>query len=1091
MLPYFRTLVIAALVAVPALAQQAQRPMPVFAANGLSAAQQPAPLTQPAPSLLQSLHWRSIGPFRGGRTRAVAGVPGQPNVFYIGVCNGGVWKTTDFGRTWQPIFDDQPTGSIGAVAVAPSDPNIVYVASGEGLQRPDLSVGDGIYRSADAGKTWTHLGLRDGQQIPGLAIDPRDPNKILVAVAGHPYGPNPQRGVFRSTDGGQTFQKVLPVSSASSPAGGDLNDNVGAADVLFDPSDPNVAYATLWEARQGPWENGAWNGTRGGLFKSTDGGATFQQLTGGLPQGVIQSHIAISFSNPRILFASVATREGVKLYRTEDAGATWTVATTDPRPAGRIGGGDLSEPAIDPKNPQVIYMASTVTWKSTDGGKTWTGFRGAPGGDDYQNIWINPSVPQIILLASDQGAIITVNGGETWSSWYNQPTAQMYHVNADNAFPYRLCSGQQESGSACVSSRGDDGQVTIREWHPVAAEEYGYVVPDPLDPEIVFGGKLTRYDRRTGQGQNIMPKPLRGPDFRVLRTEPIVFSPKDPHTLYFAANTLWRTRDGGQSWQQVSPDLTRKDFTLPSTIGIFSNEPTAKPIQRGVIYSVAISPIDDNRIWAGTDDGRIHLTTDGGKNWQEITPPEMKPFQKVSVIDAGHFDSQTAYAAINTLRLDDLRPHILRTRDSGKSWTEIVNGIPANENVNAVREDPVRRGLLFAATERAVYVSFDDGEHWQSLRLNMPATSVRDVIVKGDDLAVGTHGRGFWILDDITPLRQLDDKIVAADAFLFKPQTAVRVRWNMNTDTPLPPDFPAGQNPPDGAVINYYLKSASSSPVTLEIKDSAGKTVRKYSSADKPDAIDPMLNIPTYWVRPSSTLSAEAGMHRWLWDMHYPSVPGVEAEYPIAAVARNTAPAPSGPWVMPGQYTVVLTVNGQSYSQPITVKMDPRVKTPAAALAQQSAQSQKLYNQLLTLAPAVDQAGDLRKNLKELQKQAQGDVLVAVKALDQKLEEVAGGGAPRRPGAGNQPPTLGLMRARYLGLLGVLQEADVAPTTQAAAAVTELDQQLAPLLGSWQQIKAHDLPTLNQQLKSANLPELKLEAESKPARAVVSSKDED
>jgi photosystem II stability/assembly factor-like uncharacterized protein len=1040
--------------------------------------------------LLSALHWRTIGPFRGGRTRAVSGVASQPNVFYIGVCNGGVWKTNDFGRTWQPIFDDQPTGSIGAVAVAPSDPNIVYVASGEGLQRADLSVGDGIYRSADAGKTWTHLGLRDGQQIPGLAIDPRDPNKILVAVAGHPYGPNVERGVYRSIDGGQTFQKVLP-ASASAQDNASLNENVGAADVLFDPSDPSIAYATLWEGRLGPWENGAWNGTRGGLFKSSDGGATFTQLSGGLPKDVIQSHIAISFSNPRILFASVATREGVKLYRTEDAGANWAVATTDPRPAGRIGGGDLSEPAIDPKNPQVVYMTSTVTWKSIDGGKTWTGFRGAPGGDDYQNIWINPNVPQIILLASDQGAIVTVNGGETWSSWYNQPTAQMYHVNADNAFPYRLCSGQQESGSACVSSRGEDGQVTIREWHPVAAEEYGYVVPDPLDPDIVFGGKLTRYDRRTGQAQNIMPKPLRGPDFRVLRTQPIVFSPKDPHTLYFASNTLWRTRDGGQSWQQVSPDLTRKDFTLPQTIGIFSNEPTAKAIQRGVIYAVAVSPIDDNRIWAGTDDGRIHLTTDGGKNWQEITPPEMKPFQKVSVMDASHFDAQTAYAAINTLRLDDLRPHILRTRDSGKNWTEIVNGIPTTENVNAVREDPVRRGLLFAATERAVYVSFDDGEHWQSLRLNMPATSVRDVIVKGDDLAVGTHGRGFWILDDITPLRQLDEKVVSADAFLFKPQTAIRVRWNMNTDTPLPPDFPAGQNPPDGAVINYYLKSASSSPVTLEIKDSAGKTVRKYSSADKPDPVDPMLSIPAYWVRPSQTLSAEAGMHRWLWDMHYPNVPGVEAEYPIAAVPHNTTPAPSGPWVLPGNYTVVLTVNGKSYSQPLTVKMDPRVKTPSAALAQQSAQSQKLYNQLLTLAPAVDQADDLRKHLNELEKQTQGDVLASVKAFEQKLGEVAGRRVPRRQGAGNQPPTLGLMRARYLALLGVLQEADVAPTTQASAAVTELDQQVAPLLQSWQQIKSHDLPALNQQLKSANLPELKLEVEIKPARAVVSSKDED
>jgi hypothetical protein len=576
-----------------------------------------------------------------------------------------------------------------------------------------------------------------------------------------------------------------------------------------------------------------------------------------------------------------------------------------------------------------------------------------------------------------------------------------------------------------------------------------------------------------------------------LRTEPIVFSPRDPHTLYFATNTLWRTRDAGHSWQQVSPDLTRKDFALPATIGIFSNEPTAKAIQRGVIYAVAISPIDDNRIWAGTDDGRIHITTDGGKTWTEITPPDMKPFQKVSIIEASHFDAQTAYAAINTLRLDDLRPHILCTRDSGKSWTEIVTGIPDNENVNAVREDPVRRELLFAATERAVHVSFDDGGHWQSLRLNMPATSVRDVIIKNDDLAVGTHGRGFWILDDITPLRQVDEKIISGEAFLFKPQTAVRVRWDMNTDTPLPPDFPAGQNPPDGAVINYYLNGAANGAVTLEIKDSAGKSVRKYSSADRAESIDPTLNIPTYWVRPPQTLSADAGMHRWLWDMHYPSVPGVEPEYPIAAVPHNTVPAPSGPWVMPGQYTVVLTVNGKSYSQPLTVKMDPRVKTPQPALAQQFSQSQQLYNQLLVLAPAVEQAGDLRKHLKELQKQAQGDVLAAVKALDQKLDEVAGGGAPRRPGAGNQPPTLGLLRARYLALLGLLQEADVAPTTQASGAVEELAKQLAPLMQGWQQVKSHDVPALNQQLKNANLPQLKLETAMRPVRATVSSKDED
>ncbi|MGZ4879237.1 MAG: WD40/YVTN/BNR-like repeat-containing protein, partial [Candidatus Angelobacter sp.] len=926
-----------------------------------------------SPAIFSSLHWRSIGPYRGGRTRAVAGVPSQPNVFYIGVCNGGVWKTNDYGRTWQPIFDDQPTGSIGAIAVAPSDPNVVYVGSGEGLHRPDLSVGDGIYKSTDAGKTWTHLGLRDGQQIPQLAVDPRDPNKVFAAVAGHPYGPNKERGVFRSTDGGQNFQKVLPKPGTAQPestkspknhaseekaanetsgnsaaanaqASPADDENIGASDVLIDPSNPEIVYATLWEAREGPWENGAWNGAGGGIFKSTDGGQTFTQLSGGLPKDIIQAHIAIAESNPNRLIASVASKPAsVGLYRSDDAGATWAQITTDTRPAGRIGGGDLSVPRFNPKDPDMVIVTSTVTWKSVDGGKTWTGFRGAPGGDDYQNLWINPNNPQIIAIVSDQGAIITVNGGETWSSWYNQPTAQMYHVNADNAFPYRLCSGQQESGSACISSRGNDGEITFRDWHPVAAEEYGYVVPDPLNPDVVYGGKLSRYDRRTNQAQNVAPKPFRAPDYRMLRTEPIVFSPVDPDILYFATNTLWKTMNGGQSWQQISPDLTRPTFEVPASVGKYRNEETAKATPRGVIYAVAPSPLDINRIWAGTDDGRIHLTTDGGKKWNEVTPPDMTPFQKVSIIEASHFDAQTAYAAINTLRLDDLRPHILRTRDSGKTWTETVNGIPANENVNAVREDPVRRGMLFAATERAVYVSFDDGDHWQSLRLNMAASSVRDVIIKDDDLVAATHGRGFWILDDITPLRQFDQKVTSADAFLFKPQTALRIRWNMNTDTPLPPDFPAGENPPDGAVIDYYLQSASSSPVTLEIKDAAGKTVRKYSSADKPEPADPMLSIPAYWVRPPQTLSAAAGTHRFLWDMHYPNVPGVEAEYPIAAIPHNTAPQPTGPWAMPGQYTVALTANGKTYSQPLTIKMDPRVKTSPAGLQQQFKLSNDLY----------------------------------------------------------------------------------------------------------------------------------------------------
>ncbi|HXW54874.1 MAG TPA: hypothetical protein VEJ67_03930 [Candidatus Cybelea sp.] len=1019
---------------------------------------------QAMPDLSQAMRWRNIGPYRGGRTRAVAGVPGEPNVFYIGVCNGGVWKSENYGRTWEPVFDGESSGSIGSLFVAPSDPNIVYAGSGEGLHRPDLSIGDGIYKSTDAGRTWRHLGLRDGQQIPGLAVDPHDPGRLFAAVAGHPYGPNNERGIFRSTDGGQTFEKVLY-----------KDEYTGGDDVVIDPANPQVVYATLWQSQEGPWENGAWNGTNGGIFKSTDGGSTWQKLTGGLPEGVTQAHLAISMSNPQILFASVATPREVELYRSEDGGQSWTAATSDRRPAGRIGGGDLPVPGIDPQNPQVIYVTSVVTWKSTDGGKTWVGLRGAPGGDDYQNIWINPNHPEIILLASDQGAIVTVDGGETWSSWYNQSTAQMYHVSADNAFPYRLCSGQQESGSACIASRGSDGQITIRDWHPVAAEEYGYAVPDPLDPDIVYGGKLTRYDRRTTQAQNIMPKPFRSKDFRVLRTAPIVFSPENPHILYFAANTLWKTADGGNSWQQISPDLARKTYKVPPSVGKYRSEPSAQPTERGVIYAVAPSPLDPNRIWAGTDDGQIDLTIDGGAHWTSVTPPDLMPFEKVSIIEAGHFDAQTAYAAVNTLRLDDLRPHILRTRNGGKTWTEIVNGIPENENVNVVREDPKRKGLLFAGTEEAVYVSFDDGDHWQSLRLNMPATSMRDLLIKNDDLAVATHGRGFWILDDITPLRQLTAQVTSSQAYLFSPEVAYRVRWDTNPDTPLPPDFPAGQNPPDGAVINYYLAATTSGPITLEIEDSAGKIVRRWSSADQPQPIPPDLGIPTYWVRPAQVLSGTAGMHRFLWDLHYARVPGMAPSYPIAAVPHSTAPQPTSPWAMPGEYRVVLTAEDKKYTQPLTVKMDPRVKTSLLGLKRQFTESMELYERLLNVSPAFDQAVELRKQLAEVKNHSQGELLDAVNHLDEKLQGLAG--AERGfPGAAEAAPSLGGMRMRLLMLMNVFQEADVTPTSQASMAASELAREVPAVMESWASVKTHDIPALNAQLRAANVPEVKLES---------------
>jgi photosystem II stability/assembly factor-like uncharacterized protein len=1001
-----------------------------------------------------ALRWRSIGPHRGGRTRAISGVPSQPNVFYMAPNNGGVWKTTDAGRVWLPIFDDQPTGSVGALAVADSDPNVIYVGSGEGLHRPDLSIGDGIFKSTDAGKTWTHLDqLRDAQQIAEIVIDPKDANKLLVAVAGHPFGPNAERGIYRSTNGGRSFDMVLG-----------KDENTGGWDIVFDPTNANIVYASLWESREGPWENGRWDGTGAGIFKSTDGGATWRQLTAGLPNGITQASLAVAPSNTKRLFAAVRTPESTKFYRSDDAGESWSYVETDTRPTNRIASGDLGDIQFDPKNADVLYVASIVTWRSTDVGKTWTAFRGAPGGDDYQNIWINPADGNVMAVASDQGAIITLNGGRSWSSWYNQPTAQMYHVNADNAFPYRLCGGQQESGSACVSSRGAYGEVTFREWTPVAAEEYGYVVPDPLDPDIVYGGKLTRFDRRTGQAQNVLPLPFRGPEFRMIRTEPIVFSPVDNKTLYFAGNTMWKTLDGGMNWEKISPDLSRKAWPIPKSVGKFKSG--VQGSQRGVIYAIAPSFQDINRIWAGTDDGLIHLTTDGGRNWRDVTPNAIGAWQKISVLEAGHFEQNTAYAAVNTLRLDDNRPHIFRTHDGGSSWQEIVKGIPDGQTVNVVREDPVRKGLLYAGTERCVYVSLDDGENWQQLRLNMPATSIRDLIVKGDDLAVGTHGRGFWILDNITPLRQFD---VAANDRLYTPQNAIRVRWNLYTDTPLPPDEPAGENPPDGAAIDYYLSKAAKD-VEIEIRDAAGRLVRRYRSDDKLPPVKDTNNVPAYWIRPPQPLSAGAGTHRFLWDLHYTPVAGVRTDYPISAVYRNTAPVPTSPWVQPGNYKIALRVDGKEYLQTLTVVMDPRVKTPSTGIDRQFDLSMKLYESRLKLEPISEQINSLASQLEEARKQnVSPDLLAKIDKLSAKLNDLAGA-ANRRPGA---QLSLGVID-RIATLLDHLQEVDAAPTASVESATAETLIAAEKAIADWKKLVDIEIPEMREEFKHHNLPELKL-----------------
>jgi photosystem II stability/assembly factor-like uncharacterized protein len=1030
-------------------------------------------------SMYQEMRWRMIGPFRGGRTRAVAGVPGQPNVFYIGAVNGGVWKSDDYGRTWTPIFDKEPTQSIGAIAVAPSDPNIIYAASGEGLHRPDLSVGNGIYKSIDAGKTWTHLGLRDGQQIPALVVDPRDPNKLVAAVLGHPYGPNDERGIFRSTDGGSTWQKVLY-----------KDENAGGSDVEIDPSNPDVLYASLWEMREGPWEdNNQFQGTGGGLFKSTDGGATWRPLANGLPKNLTQINVAIAASQTSRLYATVATTDrgeygsaaGLGVYRSDDAGESWHVATTDPRPAMRIGGGDLSILRVDPKNPDVVYSVSIVTVRSTDGGKTWMSIRGAPGGDDYQNLWINPNDPNIILVVSDQGAIVTVNGGQTWSSWYNQPTAQLYHVGVTNTFPYRVCAGQQESGSVCILSRGNDGEITFRDWHPVATIEYGYVAPDPLDPDIIYGGgrsEVSKYHWSTGQVQNVTPIPVRDVKYRTDRTEPTLFSPIDPHTLYFASNVLFKTADGGETWQAISPDLTRENPGVPASIGALASKNSEAGKQRGVIYALAPSFKDINTLWAGTDDGLIWVTHDGGKNWSNITPPELSAWSKVTQIEASHFDDQSAYASVSRFRIDDLHPYIYRTHDGGKTWSPISSGLPADAPVDTVREDPVRKGLLFAGTETSVWVSFDDGDHWQSLQLNLPHTSMRDLGIHENDLIVATHGRSFWILDDITLLRQLAEPMANSDAYLFKPAPAYRVRRSTNPDTPIPPDEPAGRNPPDGAILDYFLAQATSSPVTLEIVDAQGKLVRRFSSADKPEVSQAELEkqlIPLYWIRMPKILSASAGMHRWVWDLHYPSPASLQQQYPISAVPNDTPRTPLGPDALPGEYTARLTANGHTLTAPLTVKIDPRVNTSPAGLEQQFKLEVGLASELTASTDAVTQARSVVNQLHKLGTQS-GKLAESIKSLDQKVGTILRGPTP--PVSGSSEPTLTRENAAIGMLYGGVGQADAAPTAAQISASADAERDLSALLKRWEDVKQTDLPALNRQLKSAGLTEISLESKA-------------
>lgn len=889
----------------------------VLVAGGLAATDVVIAQQQYDASLYSALRWRMIGPFRGGRVNAVSGVPGQPNTFYFGSVGGGVWKSTNSGRTWAPVFDSQPIASIGAIGVAPSNTNIVYVGAGEADMRSQISYGNGMYKSTDAGKTWSHIGLDNTRQIGRVIVDPQNPSIVFVAALGHVYGANPDRGVYRSRDGGARWEKVLF-----------KNDNVGAIDLAFDPQNSQIIYATLWNTRRPPWSIYPPSyGPGSGIFKSTDGGNTWQPLANGVPtDGLGHIGLAVAPTNRNRIYAIIDSKDAKAggLYRSDDAGATWSRISADTRIWGR--GWYFCKTTVDPKNADIVYVGNTSLYRSSDAGKNWTPIKGAPGGDDYHQLWIYPDDPNRMILASDQGAVVSEDGAATWSSWYNQPTAELYHVAADNRFPYWVSGAQQDSGAVAVPSRSSHAEISMHDWAPVGAgEEAGYTAPDPLHPEILFGDIVTRWNVVTGEAKNVSPERGMTVPARHTWTLPLVFSKADPHALYFSNQFLFKTTNGGESWATISPDLTREEPGVPPNLDEATAADAPESKRRGVIYTIAPSPLRAPTIWVGTDDGLIHVTRDDGKSWQNVTPPELTPWSKVVMLDASHFDVNEAYAAIDRHRLEDTEPCIYRTRDSGKTWQKITNGLPAGVYMQTVKEDPERKGLLFAGTELGVFVSFDDGDRWQSLQLNLPPCSMRDLVIHGDDLIVATHGRGFWVLDDITPLRQIGGLVANLDVYLFRPADAISMAPGGEYGTPQPRDEPLADNPPYGAMIDYYLRSAAPGPVTLEILDAGGELVRRYSSEDRPPEVNPeLLNIPAFWRRTPEPLSTAAGMHRWVWDLRpTPTAGGGRRGGGAGGFGRGGEAR-----VLPGVYTVKLTVGGKGSAQPqpLVVKMDPRSK---------------------------------------------------------------------------------------------------------------------------------------------------------------------
>jgi photosystem II stability/assembly factor-like uncharacterized protein len=1017
---------------------------------------------------LKGMKWRQVGPFRGGRALAVAGVAGDPETYYFGSVAGGVWKTTNGGITWMPMTDKTGIMSVGAVAVAPSDPNVIYVGTGESCWRGNISYGDGMYKSLDGGKTWNHIGLEDTRHIARIVVNPTNPEVLYVAAMGHAYGPNETRGVFKTSDGGKSWQKVL------------FKDNkTGAIDLTFDPSNPHILFAALYEAQRYPW-TAVSGGPGSGLYKSIDDGATWKRLEGhGLPSGVLgRIGVTVSGADGNRVYAILEAEKG-GIYRSEDAGDTWQLINPDHRFTQRAW--YFHHIFADPKNVDTVYVLNTAVYRSTDGGHTFNTLR-APHGDNH-GLWIDPTHPEWMINSNDGGATISHDGGKSWTTQANQPTAQFYHVATDNAFPYRIYGAQQDNSTVAIASRSDDGIIDRPDWYEVGGGESGFVVPDPANPDVVYAGSydglITRFDKKNHQEQDISSWPLNpmGSGAADLKhrfqwTAPIMMSANDPNAVYHGGEEVFKTTDGGTNWTEISGDLTRNDKSKQKSSGGPLTQDNTSVEYYDTVFALAESPIEKGLIWAGSDDGLVHVTRDGGQHWSDVTSKEFGEWSLVSIIEPSQHSADTAYVAIDRHKLDDFHPYLFKTADLGKSWTKITAGLPDNSYAHAIREDPKRKGLLYAGTENGIYISFDDGGHWQSLKLNLPTTPIHDLTIKGDDLIVATHGRAFWVLDDIAPLRQMNAAAESAEAHLYQPSSAIRFRGPGFT---LPATVPVGANPPAGAIIYYSLKAAPKDPITLEVFDEHGKLVRKYSSKKTGGGASPVEEEFGFRGQ-SAQLPAEAGLNRFVWDMHY--------ETPITVPgAVGWGGRPAGPLVVPGTYEIKLTVGGKTESAKVEITKDPRLSVSQGDLQKQEEFAMRISERVGAGNEAVNQIRSVRTQLEALKKRLGADssakpVLEEADALIKKMNAVEEKIIQPKSTSGEDSLNFPIQVANQLAdLQGTVESADTAPTGGSTAVFDELNKRLELQLTAWHEIQSKDLAALNAAILKANIPAIAPAAE--------------